>query len=90
VRPQLQGLVLMTPYFVEPLRTDPMRARMDAYGAIVRKLATRHDARLIDTQAAFDRHLAHQPSSSLAPDRVHPSRAGHQILAQAFLDAVSF
>ena len=28
-RPQLKGLVLMTPYFIEPNRSDPMRTRMD-------------------------------------------------------------
>jgi lysophospholipase L1-like esterase len=87
-RPQLKGLVLMTPFFVEPSPADPMRVRMDAYGAIVRRLATRHGARLADTQAAFDRHLATQPAATLAPDRVHPTEAGHQVLAQAFLVAL--
>jgi len=89
VRPQLNGLVLLTPYFIEPSKADAMRARMDAYGAIVKGLAARHRARLADTQAAFDRHLISQPSSALAPDRVHPTQAGHQILAQAFLAAVA-
>ncbi len=40
-RPGLRGLILMTPFFIEPDRTDPMRARMDAYGAVVRALAGR-------------------------------------------------
>jgi lysophospholipase L1-like esterase len=31
-RPQLKGLVLMTPYFIEPNRADPMRVMMDMYG----------------------------------------------------------
>jgi lysophospholipase L1-like esterase len=31
-RPQLKGMVLMTPYFIEPNRADPMRALMDRYG----------------------------------------------------------
>jgi len=89
-RAQLRGLVLLTPYYLEPARTDPMRHRMDGYGAIVRQLAAEHDAILVDTQAAFDRVLAHHPSASLSADRVHPNRLGHMILARAFLDAVDF
>jgi lysophospholipase L1-like esterase len=38
-QPQLKGLVLMTPYFIEPNRADPMRAMMDRYGDVVRQLA---------------------------------------------------
>ena len=89
-RPQLRGLVLLTPYYLEPARTDPMRHRMDGYGAIVRQLAAEHDAILVDTQAAFDRVLAHHPSAALSADRVHPNRLGHMVLARAFLDAVDF
>ena len=38
VRPSLKGLVLMSPFFVEPNKQDAMRARMDQYGQIVKKL----------------------------------------------------
>ncbi|MDI1247468.1 MAG: SGNH/GDSL hydrolase family protein [Lacunisphaera sp.] len=84
-RPRLQGLVLMTPYYVEPDLAEPMRARMDEFSGLVAALAQKHGAIFVDTQAAFDRELAHTPAATLAPDRVHPSPAGHQILAQAFL-----
>ena len=36
--PHVKGMVLMTPYFMEPNQSDPMRARMDEYGAIIRDL----------------------------------------------------
>ena len=29
--PQVKGMILMTPYYMEPNRQDPMRARMDEY-----------------------------------------------------------
>jgi len=87
-RPQLDGLVLMTPYFLETNREDPMRVRMDAYGAITKKLAAEFDAICVDTQAAFDHYLAHQPTQSLCADRVHPNGVGHMILARSFLSAV--
>jgi lysophospholipase L1-like esterase len=88
--PRLQGLVLMTPYYLEPMKTDLMRRRMDDFGGIVRHLAATHGAILVDTQAAFDRVLAHHPPMVLSADRVHPNRVGHMVLARAFLEAVGF
>jgi lysophospholipase L1-like esterase len=87
-RPQLEGLVLMTPYYLETNRDDPMRAKMDIYAAITKKLAKEFDAICVDTQAAFDHYLAHRPTQSLCSDRVHPNGVGHMILARAFLTAV--
>jgi hypothetical protein len=43
-RLQLKGLVLMTPYFIELNRADPMRAMMDRYGEVVRQLTGRYQA----------------------------------------------
>ena len=89
-RPQLKGLVLMMPYFIEPNRADPMRAKMDEYAAVVRKLAERYQAILVDTQAAFDSISAELHPMALAGDRVHPNLTGHMILARAFLKAVDY
>jgi lysophospholipase L1-like esterase len=89
-RPYLQGLVLMTPYLIEPDRADPMRAKMDAYGSVVGELAGRYTAVLVDTQAAFDTVLADLQPRALAADRIHPNLAGHMILARAFLQAVEY
>jgi lysophospholipase L1-like esterase len=89
-KPVIKGMVLMTPYFIEPLTSDAMRARMDQYGKIVLNVAKRHGVIAVDTQAAFDRALQHQHSSALGWDRVHPNPIGHMILARAFLDAVGF
>ena len=89
-RPLVQGLVLMTPYFIEPLRADPMRAMMDEYGAVVQRIAAEARATLVDTQAAFDGLLAHSHPMTIAWDRVHPTPVGHMVLARAFLNAVGF
>jgi len=89
-KPQLQGLVLMTPFFIEALKNDAMRVRMDQYGASVKKLAKKHKAVFVDTQAAFAPVLKHMHSAALAWDRVHPSFSGHFVLAKAFLDGVGF
>ncbi|MBN1437894.1 MAG: SGNH/GDSL hydrolase family protein [Anaerolineales bacterium] len=89
-RPQLKGLVLMTPYFVEANRDVPMRAMMDRYGNVVRALAKKNRAVLVDTQAAFDAALMDAAADELADDRVHVNAVGHMILARAFLKAVDF
>lgn len=89
-KPALKGLVLMTPYFIEPNRADAMRKQMDRYGAVVRKLASKHHAVLVDTQAAFDSVLGKLHPMALAWDRVHPNAVGHMVLARAFLQAVGY
>jgi lysophospholipase L1-like esterase len=86
----LRGLVLATPFYIEASKDDAMRKRMDEYGAIVKRLAVKHGAILVDMQAAFDRVLAHTYPAHLAWDRVHPTATGTAIIARAFLDAVGF
>lgn len=91
VQPQLSGgLVLMTPFLIEPSGVDPMRARMDEYSAIIKQIAHESEAVFVDTQAAFNRVLEVLPSSALADDRVHPNAVGHMVLARAWLNAVGF
>ena len=89
-KPHLKGLVLMTPYFIEPNRSDPMRAMMDDYSAVIRQLAQRHNAVFVDSQAAFDEVLKSVHNMSLAWDRIHPNQTGHMILARAFLNAIGY
>ena len=90
VAPTLQGLVLMTPFYIEDRREDAMRRRMDEYGAVVRRLAADYEAIFVDAQAAFDASLEHYYPASLAWDRIHPNQIGHAVLARAFLNAVGF
>ncbi len=89
-RPQLKGLVLMTPYFIEPNQSDPMRIMMNKYGAAVRSLSEKYQACLVDTQSAMDSALRHAHPMSLAWDRVHPNLTGHMLLARSFLNVVGY
>jgi len=87
----VSGLVLMTPFYIEPNRSDAMRRTMDEYGAVVKRIAEDTEGALfVDTQAAFDRMLDKLYPATLAWDRVHPTQAGHMALARAFLNAVRF
>jgi lysophospholipase L1-like esterase len=88
--PRLKGLVLMSPYVVDERTGDPMRRRMDEYGALVKGLAAKLGAAFVDTQAAFDAALAGRDYTELAADRIHPTAAGHTVLAAAFLRAIDF
>lgn len=87
-RSKLKGLVLLSPFFTELNRKDPMRKLADQYGAIGRKLAGEFDAAYGDVQSAFDRHLKHRPTQSFCGDRVHPNLSGHMVIAETFLAAI--
>jgi len=87
-RPKLKGLIIMAPFYLEPNREDPMRKRMDQYGAICKKVARKSDAIFIDTQAVFDDLLTHMHANAIAWDRVHPNTIGHSVIARAFLNAI--
>jgi lysophospholipase L1-like esterase len=89
-RPQLSGMVVAAPYYIESQRGDAMRTRMDEYAAVAAEIAADNDCLFVDVQAAFDAYLAHFHSAQLAWDRVHPNTTGHMIIARAWLDAVGF
>jgi len=89
-KPGLKGLVMMTPFYIERLKEDEMRFKMDGYGLAVKRVAARHDAIFVDVQAAFDKVLANLYPAALAWDRVHPNQIGTTVIAKAFLDAIGF
>ena len=89
-RPGLDGLVLMTPFYIGNDRSDPMRRQIDAYSAVVRDLAQRHDALYVDTQAVMDRLTACFHPTAIAWDRIHPTHVGHVAIAREFLEAIGF
>jgi lysophospholipase L1-like esterase len=90
VRPALKGLVIITPFFLETNRDEPMRAMIDKYIAVCRKLADEYDAVFADVQATFDRYMEHNHSYVPALDRVHPYPVGHFIIARSILNALGF
>ncbi len=83
-----KGIIAMTPYYMEPLKKDPMRARMDEYGAICKRQAEQWGVPCIDLQQIFDRYFKHRHSSYISWDRVHPSGAANILIAKAFLEKI--
>ena len=86
--PRVKGMILMTPYFMEPNRADTMRARMDEYGEIVRQLAEKHNLVYVDLQTAWDKLFEHMHPAAIAWDRIHPNQTGCMYIAKQFLKAV--
>lgn len=88
--PLLKGLILMTPFYIEPNHNDAMRKTMDQYSQVVRRLADEYGAIFVDTQASFDRLMIEVYPATIAWDRVHPSMVGHMTIARAFLQEIGF
>ncbi len=88
--PRVKGMILMTPYFMEPNRDDPMRRRMDEYGAITKELAEKYHLTIVDLQAGWDKLFQHMHPMNIAWDRVHPNQIGCMYIAKQFLSAIGF
>ncbi|TVR42651.1 MAG: GDSL family lipase [Planctomycetota bacterium] len=67
---------------VEDRWFDDLRPRQ----AAIAELAAKHQARLIPYQRHFDEACKRAPAAHWAPDGVHPSPAGHWLMAQAWLE----
>ena len=63
---------------------------MDQYSAVVRGLAKKYGAILVDTQLAFDSAMRHMHPAALSQDRIHPNLPGHMIIARSFLSAIGY
>ena len=86
--PTAKGMILMTPFFMEPNKQDSMRAMMDKYGAVVKKLAEKYNLVFVDLQAAWDKLFEYMHPCNIAWDRFHPNQTGHMYIAKQFLAAV--
>lgn len=88
--PNVKGVILMTPYYMESNKQDSMRKTMDTYGAVVKEMAQKYATVFVDVQAAFDELLKHCHSASIGWDRVHPNITGHMVIARAVLKALEY
>lgn len=86
--PMTKNIVLMSPYFMEPNREDPMRVAMDAEVAVCKKLAEEYGLIFVDLQAEFDRIMEHVHPMAISWDYIHPGPIGRVLIANKFLEAV--
>ena len=59
------------------------------YIEVVKQLAERFDARLVRLQDVFQRQLQYRDADTFCPEPVHPNQAGHLVIAQALIDALT-
>jgi len=85
-----KGVIVTTPYYMEPNKTDFMRARMQEYVDICARLAEEYGCIFVDFQAMYDRYFRIQHSALIAWDRVHPNQIGATLMAKEWLSKVGF
>lgn len=85
-----KGVIVTTPYYMEPNKSDFMRARMQEYVDICARLAEEYGCIFVDFQAMYDRYFRIQHSALIAWDRVHPNQIGATLMAKEWLSKVGF
>lgn len=85
-----KGVILTTPYYMEPNKADFMRARMQEYVDICARLAEGYDCIFVNFQEMYDKYFAYKHSSLIAWDRVHPNQMGATLMAKEWLSKVGF
>ena len=90
VKDSVKGIFILTPYYMEPNREDMMRKRMDAYGAICKKLADKYSCMFVDFQKMYEDYCKIRHSSYIAWDRIHPNQVGATLMAREFLKKCEF
>ena len=87
---KVKGIFILSPYIIEPNRKDLMRARMDEYTAICKKLAEKHGCTFVDFQKMYEDYCTYRHSSYIAWDRIHPNQIGATLMAKTLLEKCGF
>ena len=82
-------LILMTPFITHGTATDRnwdyFRSEVDLRIAAVEDLAKKYNLPCVHTQKAFDQALEIAPANNWTYEGVHPTSAGHLLIANAWL-----
>lgn len=90
VKGKVKGIFILSPYIIEANRADTMRARMDEYVEICRRLANKHGCVFVDFQKMYEDYCKVRHAASIAWDRIHPNQTGSMMMARAFLEKCDF
>lgn len=87
----LVRLVLCEPFVLACGEVGPgWREEVDARRGVVARLAAEFGATVVPFQARFDEACAKAPPAYWAEDGVHPTPAGHHLMAEAWLGATGW
>ena len=82
-------LVLLTPFYISTDHRSQVLELLPRYIEVVERLAERFDARLVRLHDIFQRQLQYRDADTFCPEPVHPNQAGHLVIAQALMDALT-
>lgn len=86
----VKGIFLLSPFYIEPNREEPMRRRVDEYVAICARIAEKYGCIYIDLQELFADFCRVRHPSFLSTDRIHPNQIGATLIAKEFLRRCAF
>jgi len=84
------GIIICEPFVLPcPPDRETWREDLDPKIQVARKLAREFGARFVPFDGIFASHAVLQPPGFWAPDGVHPSAAGHALMADSWINAIS-
>ena len=86
--PNVKGMFIISPFYMEANDNDPMKKRMVEYAQISKEVAEKFGITYIDVQKEFDNHLKYRYPAYISWDRVHPNWVGGMLIAKCILQAV--
>jgi lysophospholipase L1-like esterase len=82
-------IVLMEPFLLWVSNDlSPYRSGLDARIGIVRKLSSRFETELVGLDSIFSEATKREKPEFWSVDGVHPTAAGHALIAKSWLDMV--
>lgn len=82
---RLNGFMIIAPFLFEANDSDPFKTAVLEYGRICKHVAADTGAEFLDIQKDIDNILKTLNNTALSPDRVHPNRVAHALIAKAIL-----
>ncbi len=87
-------IVLLTPFYISTDRSgQTFRSQvldlLPRYLETVEKMSAQYGTRLVRLHERFQQHLKYRDADTFCPEPVHPNHAGHVVIAQALLDALT-
>jgi len=86
------GLVLCEPFVLKTgartLNWEEWRQKLDEYSLVIQQLAREFDTLYVPLQAAFDHASARTGPDYWIWDGIHPTTAGHRLIAKEWLNVV--
>jgi lysophospholipase L1-like esterase len=84
-------IVILEPFIIQggTALDDTWESGFAPYRTAAKKIATDNDLIFVPLQSVFNEALKHAPAAYWGKDGVHPSMAGAQLMAQAWLEAVN-